>query len=86
MKMFSLQAAIADAHELHGVDVSEKLRVPPEIRRELDAIRNNPELEFVEDVLEGLDEYDVLNVPIDEWWDKVAEKVQQVDVPFTECD
>ena len=68
----------------HGVDVARAMQIPPEIEQLLFEFEN--EAQLVQDILDGLDEVDILNLPVDDWYDSIADKVSGFSIPFTSCD
>ncbi len=66
-----------------GKDITRKMQVPLEI--EMFLMENENKVQFIEDVLEGLDDYDVGVFPLDRWWDKLAEIYEDLPALGSEC-
>ena len=60
------------------------LEVPPELQQLLYAVEN--EAQLAQDILDGLDEFDVIDFNVDEKFEDIAELLSGLSIPFTSCD
>ncbi|MFQ3248071.1 MAG: hypothetical protein ACI9SP_004731, partial [Arenicella sp.] len=86
VRLFTIASAIREISQETGKDIKGVFDVPFEYEALLFQFENESQL--VQDILDGLDEVDILNLPVEEWYSSFQEELADFSNPFSfrECD